>query len=165
MFAEVEQIRTETLQFEEAAARASELNEELSRKLTLKRSYPAEVLERLDALVPSEVNEVKILHDLDEIARSHNMLFGNVTVANNDGAEGDAAFPATVTRTATYDDLEVSDINFSLIGTYEQFKAFLNDLEQSLVLIEVTTIDFRAGEGMLQQYNMSARVFALPPIE
>jgi Tfp pilus assembly protein PilO len=164
MFQEIEAVQAEAVQFEQAAARASELNAELSNKLNQKRSYPAEALERLDVLVPSSIDVVHILSDLNEMAKTNNMLFGNVTVAEVDDEPGniqEVQMPSEV----TYDDLVTTDLSFSLIGTYEQFKAFLNAVESSLVMLEVITIEFKTGEGNLQQYDLTARVFALPPIE
>jgi hypothetical protein len=166
MFVEIESLQNETTKFEEAAARASELNTELSSKLDMKRSYPAEALERLEVLVPDTINEIKILNDLNERAKAHNLLFGNVSLSKADPAmmrEEEA--PIEAARVITYDNLLTSDITFSLIGSYDQFKAFLTDLEQSLLMIEVTNLEFTAGEGILQQYEVTARVFALPPIE
>ncbi len=166
IFAEIDALQDETIQFEEAAARASELNSELSNKLTEKRSYPAEALERLEMLAPDTIDEVKILSDVHEIARKHNLLFGNVSLMKDDGTQlTDDMVHAEPIRVFTYDDLVTAEFAFSLIGSYDQFKAFLSDVEQSLLMFEITHIEFTSGEGLLQQYNMTAQVFALPPIE
>jgi hypothetical protein len=164
MFAEIKLLQGETTQYQEAVTRATELNAELSSKLSQKRSYPAEALEKLEALVPSEIDEVRILNDLNEMARSHNMLFGNVTVSPSK-EEATEEEGVTVSRTISYDTLTATDITFSLIGTYDQFKQFLGDMEKSLVMLEVLNIGFSPAEGMFSQYALSVRVFALPPVE
>lgn len=170
MFAEIKITQGEAAQYEEAASKAQELNAELARKLNEKRGYSVEDLERLDALVPSSINEVKILADISELARTHNMLFGNVNVENVDGGAGEGPSGSTeegssLSRTVSYADIESTSLTFSLIGTYDQFKAFIADLEQSLVMMEITGIDFTTGEGNLQQYEVAVTLFALPPIE
>jgi len=167
MFAEIKVLQGETEQYEEAAGKAVELNQTLASLINKKRSYSADDLERLDALVPSELEEVKVLTDLSEIARSHNMLFGNIKVAN---AENSKATDATTdeqasTQSLTYNDFTTTIIDFSLIGTYEQFKSFLADIEKSLVLLETTSINFDSGEGQLQQYTLSVQIYSLPPRE
>jgi Tfp pilus assembly protein PilO len=164
MFAEIKATQSETAEFAEAVSRAEELNAELSNKLSKIRAFNAESLDRLDVLVPPSINEVKVLTDLSEIARSRNMLFGNISVENSDVAVGDVV-KSSGTQSVSYEDIANTDIAFSLIGTYDQFKAFLADVEQSLVMMEVTNITFNVGEGDLQQYELSVRLFALPPIE
>ncbi len=164
-FAEINATQNESLQYQNAAAKAQELNAELSAKLTEKRAYPVEALEKLDALVPESIDEIKILNDLNEIAKSHNMLFGNVSVSAADEFSNSEGVGEITAQTVNYADLITTDISFSLIGSYEQFKAFLNDIEQSLVMLEVLNISFSTGESALQQYEISARVFSLPPIE
>jgi hypothetical protein len=169
MFAEIKITQGEAAQYEEAASKAQELNAELARKLNEKRGYSVENLERLDALVPNSINEVKILADLSELARSHNMLFGNVNVENVDGGTSNKSSSAeegtALSQTVSYVDIENASLTFSLIGTYEQFKAFLADVERSLVMMEITEIDFMTGEGNLQQYEVAVTLFALPPIQ
>lgn len=168
-FVDIKAKQGEAEQYEEAAKTASALNGELAALLAKKESYGVGDLERLDALVPTTINEVKILTDLSEIARSHNMLFGDIKVTNGDPGVGTLAPEATQEGVAeqkvVYTDFRTSEIAFSLIGTYEQFKAFLADVEKSLVLLEATNIVFDAGEGNLQQYGVSLRAFSLPPIE
>ncbi len=167
MFAEIKLIQGEAEQYEEAAGKAVELNQTLASLINKKRSYSADDLERLDALVPTTLDEVKVLTDLSEIAKSHNMLFGNIKVANAEVAdstlvtEGDGAS----TQSLSYNDFTNTTIDFSLIGTYDQFKSFLADVEKSLVLLEVTNINFESGEGQLQQYTLAVQIYSLPSSE
>ena len=169
MFAGIQLLEGETKQYEEATENAIKLNSELKSKLDKKRSYSSSDIERLNALVPTEINEINVLADLNEITRKHNMLLGNISVENSDGDRagggGGAVLESTGSKNVSYEDIAHTEITFSLIGTYEQFKAFLADIEQSLVLMEVTNIGFASGESDLQQYEVSVQLFALPPIE
>jgi len=164
MFADIEALQLQTAEFMNAAEKAQELNRELSEKVTRKRSFDQVSLDRLDALVPPSIDEVKALTDVSELARKHNMLFGNISLQtentkkrNNEGGSG--------TLGITLSDLSHTDVQFGLIGTYEQFKAFLGDVEQSLVMLEVIDVNFTAGEGLLQQFDMKVRLYSLPPLE
>ena len=165
-FAVIKATQGETEQYTEAAATAAALNSELNALVDKKRSFSAGDLERLDALVPADINEVRILADLNEIARTHNMLFGNIDVKNSDTENAASGQTGTIEgdsgQRVVYTDFLTSDITFSLIGTYEQFKSFLADVEKSLVLLEMLNIGFTEGEGNLQQYTMTVRTFSLP---
>jgi Tfp pilus assembly protein PilO len=166
MFAEIKDTQGKTKQFEQAAEKAVELNATLASLVNKARSYREEDIERLTALVPPEINEVKILADLNEIARSHSMLFGNIDVSDVDDSSpsNQPGTPVATPQKVAYTDLVATTIGFSLIGTYEQFKDFLADIENSLVLLEVANITFDAGEGNLQQYTVSVTAFSLPSI-
>ncbi len=162
MFAEIKVLQAKTSQYAEAANKAQELNAALAEKLTAKRSNSSENLERLNALVPESIDEVTVLADLNQLARTHNMLFGNINVEDGDLTEIDVDPKKAISQKINYQDITTASINFSLIGTYEQFKAFLADVERSLVMMEVTKIDFMAGEGALQQFEVTVNLFALP---
>jgi Tfp pilus assembly protein PilO len=165
MFAEIKSLQGKTEQYEDAANKAQELNAALAEKLSNKRSYSTENLERLNALVPESINEVTVLTDLNELARTHNMLFGNINVEEEDTTEVDVDPGKAISQTISYHDITSTSLSFSLIGTYDQFKAFLADVERSLVMMEVVEIEFMAGEGNLQQFEVTVNLFALPPIE
>lgn len=55
------------------------------------------------------------------------------------------------------------DIGFSVTGTYDDFRSFLADLERSLVLMEVTTIDFEESEGDATEFSVTVRLYSLTP--
>lgn len=163
MFTEVKQVQGEADKYREAAQTAATRNEELNQKYAIVESHAVTDVERLNVLVPSVIDEIKILTDLGELARRHNMLFGNVSVTNNDMEP--LATVNEESEVVAFRDLVSTDLQFSLIGTYEQFKSFLADVESSLVLLEVNNIAFTAGEGLFQQYAVSVRVYALPPFK
>ena len=151
-FAVIKQIQGEAKQYSAAVEKAEQRNQHLNEKHAQKRAHSPENLERLEALVPTSIDEVKVLTDLSELAKKHNMLFGNVSVTNNDS---EYAPPTTANdQFVEYGNLTYTDIDFSLIGTYEQYKQFLADVESSLVMLEVQDISFSTGEGLFQQYKM-----------
>jgi acetolactate synthase small subunit len=159
MFAEVKLLQNEVDKYVEVIETATERNDELKQKYTEMTDHEKPKVERLNTLVPSSIDEIKILTDLAEMAGRHNMLFGNVSVSNNEIEKKDDTDAFAV----AFKDLESTDLQFSLIGTYEQFKAFLGEVESSLVLLEVNGVAFTSGEGLFQQYELSVRVYALPP--
>lgn len=164
MFTEIDDIKAQTAQFQEAVDSAQSRNQKLEELINKKQGHDSRDLEYLDALVPQDVDEVKMLVDLKEMAEKHNMLIGNIGVEG--GGTGSPASDASseVSGAISYNSFSTADITFGLIGTYEQFKSFLADMERSLVLMEVINITFASGEGDLQQYDLTIRAFGLPPI-
>jgi len=89
---------------------------------------------RLKKFLPDSVDNVKLLIDLDAIAAELGLSIGNT--AFNSGGGGDE------NRTDTTDQglYETITLSFSFVSNYEDFKAFLRLLQQSLRLIDVTDI-------------------------
>lgn len=159
---EIQDIEGETDEYVEAVRNAEQFNTRLQTLVQKKNSFSAFEIERLNALVPDTVDEVKLLVDLKEVARAHGMLFGNISVSENEDTGGSGE----ISEGSTLDferDFVYSDIQFGLIGTYEQFRGALAEIERSLVLLEVVNISFSASEGDLQQYKITARAYALKP--
>lgn len=160
LFSDVRIIQDEIGRIEEQLSKKTDLTEEVKSLLAVKQSHAVTNIERLDTMIPGDIDEVKIIADLSTLARSHNMLFGNIVVESESNA-----YSGT-------DDLEESDgvglvssdITFGLVGNYDQFKLMLGDIERSLVLLDVLQITFTAGAGELVQYSVKVRTYAMPEV-
>lgn len=162
IFAEMKLLEAETKEYNEAIANGKQYNQKLESALNTKRAINALEAERINALVSTDVDEVRLLVDLTEIARSHNMLLGNISVEEGESVS-DIPAEDMSSNVVTASDFVETSITFGLIGTYEQFKDILADIEKSLTLLEITNIEFAANEGDLQQFNVTVRTFALRP--
>lgn len=157
-YTKVSQLQAEINQYEEAHDRYSQFEAELERKLAIKNNRPMADNEKLDTLIPAKVDDAELLVILDALTSKHNLLFGNIKTESGEAVLGDDEME----EGGQSDELASTDISFEVIGTYEQFKSFLMDMEQSLNLFEVTNIDLTAGGGQFQQYSVQVRSYALP---
>jgi hypothetical protein len=162
-FTEVSALQAEIDEYQDAAESYVEFSKILEEKLNVKQNRAAIESERLDRLVPDAIDDTRLLVDLEAMAESHNMLFGNIAVEGGDAellsskeTEG-GEFVETGSG-----ELSATDISFDVIGTYEQFKDFLRDIEQSLTVLEVVGITFSATDGDFQQFSVTVRTYALP---
>jgi hypothetical protein len=166
MFAEIKSIQNETEQYMTAVGNATKSNELLNQLVSKKREVSAGDIDRLEAFVPTKINEVTVLADLNSLAKAHGMLFGNIDISTRKsdmktGLAPDSSNP-NATDAISYDSFTSSDITFSVIGSYIQFKSLLRALEKNLVLMEIKNISLSANEGPLQQYTITVRVYSLP---
>lgn len=159
MFAEIQAVQDETTQYREAVENARLFNETLQKLVNEKNAMSAAELERLEALIPPEVDEIQLLVDLEALAEEHDMLIGNISVAKSSNSGGQQSGRGQAT---SLEELAYVDISFGLIGDYEQFRAILADLERSLYRFEIMSVTFSAGDSDLQQYDVSVRSYALP---
>lgn len=160
LFSDVRIIQDEIVRIEEQLSKKTDLTEEVQSLLAVKKSHSATNIERLEAMIPDTIDEVKIIADLSALAEAHNMLFGNIFVES----ENDGDSQTNASREFNGVALVSSDITFGLVGNYDQFKLMLADIERSLVLLDVLQITFSAGEGDLVQYSLKVRTYAMPEV-
>lgn len=180
---ELRAVEAEVAAYEGAVMQAATFNTLLNQLDSKQASLSALEREQLDLLVPAQFDEVRTLVDLERLARVHGLIFSNVTA-------GLAEVPATaesrssrgggrgLDQSGEYASggnrqlaswIEHRNIAIAVTGTYEQFRSFLRDLEQSLVLIEVEGLTFSRptalteGETDFMTYQLTLRLSRLNP--
>lgn len=158
---EIDKIRSEKDQYATAVETYRDFSERLGKKFALKEAQTVSENERLQKLVPSEVDVTQLLVDLKSLATQEGMLFGNIsTDADEHSRQGNSKNDAQLSGESL--ELQSVDMDFEVIGTYEQFKSFLSKIEQSLNVFEVTKITYAATESPYGQFGLSVRTYALP---
>lgn len=175
-FVAIKATERETAEYENALKQANVLQARIDEKLEQRRGFDQVGLVRLSQLLPTEINEVDIIMTLDGIARDRGMSFGDITVTEalvdkttavtpNDSVTEDmmddpGAIPADSPAESAAAGVSYVDFGFSVEGTYEQLKDFAADLEQSLTLFEVMSLEFQESEGDLTSFGFIIRTYA-----
>ncbi len=164
IYAEIKEIRMETESFLMAAEDYDNFNKDSNKLLGLKSSQSPLTIERLNQLVPENIDSAHLIADLEAMAKKQNMLFGSISTETTGATLGGSSSDSLDlnTQTPANEELQTTDISFELIGTYDQFQAFLTELESSLTLMEVTSIEFTASNGLFEQFGVTVRAYALP---
>lgn len=149
-------VQNEIDEYKKAEEKFTEFQRKLDSLVAVKNQASVIENEKLDAIVPEVVDDVKLIVDLENMAKSRGMLFGNISIDNSK----DTPSNTSSSEVATGPTLKGTDISFEVIGSYEQFKQLLEDLERSLVLLEVVTLDFAVNQGSYQQYAITVRAYA-----
>lgn len=114
-------------------------------------SFSREDKERLEKLMPDNVDNIRLILNIDKIAKQYGMLPADIKFdastaeASSAGAQNAPRSPAEARELERpYGTFE---LEFSVTGTYPKFLQFLRDLEQSLRIIDVEAIAFSTGVG------------------
>ncbi len=103
---------------------------------------------RLSRLVPDTVDTVRLVMDVSDIAAKQGLLIKNIKISEPTKIGVPVAAPSAegltpgAIRIGTNQDFNSIDLSFSVTGSYERFVAFLQDLEKSLRILDVTEIKF-----------------------
>lgn len=108
-------------------------------------SFSPTDIKKLEILLPSYVDNIRLIIELDGIASAKGARLKNVIFP--DGINGGSLAQP---NTQTGETLEVSrpsnvgtaPIGFTVVSTYENYQMFLKSLSESLRLIDVTEVSF-----------------------
>ena len=169
-YAEIQSLRAEIGHYEKATNEYAEFQQKIKSLLARRDAVSLVERERLDMFVPTEIEVTRLLVDLEAMAKEKGLLFGNIKTEEPKEAKQSAQETSNMNSGAgeapsSSSALVTTDIDFDVIGTYDQFKQFLGALESSLTLYEVTNITMKASESEFQQFSVSVRTYALPKIK
>jgi len=153
----IKELQIENNSYDEALTKAQELREVRDQLLAKRNNLPPSDLEKLKHVLPDNVDNIRLIIDIDSIALRHNLALANVDLGDlskqkttQAGSEGEASPIGSVA------------IGFSVsTSNYEEFLAFLQDLERSLRLVDISDISFTASATGVVTYSMKIRTYWL----
>jgi Tfp pilus assembly protein PilO len=161
MYDEVQIIREEIADYKDTTEDYQKFNAQLQRLKSEKDQINLASVERLEKMIPPTIDAPRLLVDLESMARSNGLLFGNITVGTGVAGKG-----ASRTDTASaFGALASHSVTFEVIGTYEQFKEFIRGIENSLTFMEITNLTLTASTERFQQYGVTVQTYALPEVK
>ncbi len=122
-------------------------------------SIAASDLERLDVILPREIDEVRFVYMLSTMAARQGLDLKDVSVLEGEQAPVAllGGIPVPVSSEPRVQSL---DVQFTLSASYQDFRAFLEDLEKSLVIMDVNTLSLGAGsDGDNYTYQISISTY------
>jgi len=144
--------------YNEALTRSREVQEVRNKLISKYNTFSPDDLHRLDRLLPDHVDNIRLIIDIDNIAARYNLRIRNVALAGTkDGREERSGLAVG----SSGDPIGVVQVGFTIAARYEDFVRFLEDLERSLRIVDVTGVSFTTGEGDLQEYGVSLRTYWL----
>lgn len=153
----VQELRTEASQFDIALTRSRELQQTRDSLLSRYNTLPLTALTRLSKMIPDNVDNVRLVLDIDSLANRYGMRVRDVAL--------DADTSRTERGQIGPDESRFASrlLSFSVTGSYTEFRAFLEDLEQSLRLVDVMKVEFTATESGVYDYAVSIKTYWLRP--
>jgi Tfp pilus assembly protein PilO len=151
-------LQTEVASFDDALDKAQELKSRRDELLAKRRAFPQESVQKLERLLPDNVDNIRFTIDIQNIAARHSLTLRNVSLGNlSDGKSTRSALAVGPSG----EKVGSAEIGFSLLATYDEFLAFLQDLEHSLRIVDVESISFKAGETNRYEISMKIRTYWL----
>ncbi len=108
--------------------------------------------DRLTKLMPDNVDNIRLIIDTQNIAIGHGMTLKDIKydarTQSNTNAAANGTAPATPGQlAANQKDYGTFELEFSVTGSYANFLAFINDMEESLRLVDIESVSFQAADA------------------
>lgn len=155
-------------QYDAALTKAAELQQLKQTLLSKYNTFNPSDVERLNKLLPDHVDNVRLILDIDSLAGKHGMAIQNVVVSSSQTAKSSQTAIGTVSASKhKYDSLT---LKFTTQGTYADFRAFLEDMQKSLRIVDLTSLNITrttdsatgpGGTAPLYNYEIVLRTYWL----
>jgi Tfp pilus assembly protein PilO len=157
-------LAAEHASYQAALGTAKELRQQRDQLLAKRNTFSTDDVQKLQRMLPDTVDNIRLIIDINNIAARHNLSLKNVVLG--DVSSGSVGKSATAVGSSG-DPVGSVTLGFTVSAGYNDFRAFLADLEHSLRIINVEKIDLKEAPGPsgvttdLNDYQLTIRTYWL----
>lgn len=173
--ASIDDYKVQVAEYQKAVDSSTVLLKRRDDLLDIKNKINKSDLDRLDILMPDDVNSTKLILEIENLAtRVHGLAFENPKYDPNKKVTPDTrTTPATTDGKTSPPVVNQKDIaqsskeygtfelEFTIIGSYENFITFIGDIEKSLRVVDITQVDITQKEGLNLKYIVKVQTYWL----
>jgi Tfp pilus assembly protein PilO len=153
-YMEIKKAQAEKAEYTRALDNSKKLQAERDRFLEKYNAVAAEDMASLLKLLPDNIDNVRLIIDIDEMAKDHNLPIS--------GFKAEALAEDSKTIGASRTSYGTLTLSFSISASYNAFLAFMRDLEKSLRILDITAISFNASDtSSVYDYKVTIKTYWL----
>lgn len=144
LYNEVKTLKTEVASYDVALNNSIRLENERDRLVAKYNSISPTNLEKLNKLLPDSVDSIRLILEIEKIASPYGMVLKDTRYnpAEKDKDAKDSNNVAGGSATKSNQNYGVWDLEFSTEGSYQNFLSLLEDLENNLRIVDISSIQF-----------------------
>ncbi len=154
----IKELQEQKDRYDEVLEKAREL---LSKRDSLQKQYdsiPQDDLNRISSMLPDNLDNVKLVLDLDRMASTYGISIKNINVSDNKQKNANDDKKVTLADNSLYG---VATISFSVTAPYDVFLRFMRDLEDGLRLIDITNLSINPKDPKAYDYSVTFKTYWL----
>lgn len=153
-------LQTKLSAYNDALNKSQELRAVRDQLLSKRNTFAASDVQKLQDMLPDNVDNIRLIIDINNIASHHNLSLQNVSLGTL--APGRSSQNALAVGSSG-DPVGSVEIGFSVTTDYDTMLAFLQDLEHSLRLIDIEKLSFTASPAAAgsESFSFSIRTYWL----
>lgn len=174
-------LKAEAAEYQKAVDKSSELLKLRDSLLDKRNKISQSDLDRLGVLMPNDVNSTKLVLEIQNLAvNTHKLAFENPKYDPNKKVTGDVKIATSATTDGTADtktktaptatprdntqaqrDYGTFELEFTVIGPYDNFIKFIGDLENSLRIVDISQVDITPKDATNLKYVVKIQTYWL----
>lgn len=143
LYQEIEGIRALSVSYNEALGNSKALEAERDKLTEKYNTFSQSDIEKLQKLLPDNIDNIRMILEMEKIASPYGMVIRDVKY---DASETTTTTGRGVQAGASRSPYGIWNFSFSTEGSYNNFISFLKDLESNLRIVDVSSIEFSAGD-------------------
>lgn len=134
-YLDMRQLQAQETEFDNALEDVKKVEDARAKLIAKYQSIQSGDLDRLGTFLPARVDDGQFILDVNNVAEYYDVEIGTITKGEVEESTDDFA-----------DFIKVEEFRFSITSTYNDFISFISDLEKSLQLVDIVSIDVIANE-------------------
>ena len=161
---EINGLKADRVKYTQALVNANKLDARQRELQDIKINLDPNDLVDLEQLLPNNIDNVRLIIDINTIAKKNGLTVKNPSIAGEAGKDqpaGAGTPPITNNVKRSGSDKNLVVISFSVSASYEILKRFLDDLSRSLRIVDIESVSFSGNDKNLYDYKISLRTYWL----
>lgn len=124
--------------------------------------------DNLDKMIPNTVDNIRLIINLNSVALQHGFSLKNVTASaksNGTNSSSNNSVSSAVSGNNSFNiaipTLDTVAVSFSVSAPYQQFISFLQDLEASLRIMDITHLSVSANDTGTYDFSVQLNTYWL----
>lgn len=145
-YTDIQDLRIKQAEYSDALTNAAELQAVRNQLVEKYNLFDTETLAELKKLLPDNVDNIKLILEINDVAVKYGMSLKNVKFQSNSSASPTSIEESNARLAEKKKAYSAFNVEFSTEGTYSNFVLFIADLEKSLRIVDVNSIAFSSPE-------------------
>ncbi len=158
-YQEVKNLQSQVAAYDEALDKSQELKRTRDQLISRRNTFPAESLQKLEKILPDNVDNIRLIIDINAIAARHLLSIKNIELGEISDSSASRSAVAVGSSGSAVGSVK---LGFTVSSSYDNFLAFLQDLEHSLRVVDIESVSFSVQpETEINDYTFSIRTYWL----
>lgn len=144
--------------YDDALDKSQELKSLRDKLQSARNAFSPQDEQKLTRLVPDQVDNIRLIIDINSIAARRGLALSNVALGE---VSRSSTAPSGIAVGPSGDPIGSVNLGFSVVASYEDFLAFLQDLEHSLRIIDIEKLSFGAPTNGKYTFSFTIRTYWL----
>lgn len=155
-YKEIGNLKEKQGEYDNALTKSKELREIRSTLLGKYNTFSEEGVQRLEKLVPDGIDNVRLIMEINQMAVKNGGMIRSIDVVPDMGV-GDKKGNLGPNLSG----YESISIDFTVEASYDNFINFIEDLGNSLRIVDIKNYSLNLGQGDVYKHTMSIRTYWL----